>query len=117
MTDNVVGLDCEFPRDERMAGEMLHALVQHYPGHDWFVMIRGGIVQIKISDWSSEWGMAVHYSDIAGDAKVRKQKTVAAAGEFLERASMRRGAKTDERLRRIEGMPDKAIQRARLLGA
>jgi hypothetical protein len=117
MTDNVVGHDCERVEDERMAGEILQTLCGHYPGHDWFVLIRGGIVQIKNQSWSSEWGMAIHYTDIAGDAKVRSQKVKIAAGEFLERAHMRRGAKTEERLSVIEGIPDRYVQRARILGA
>ena len=55
--NNIVGFDCQDKRDEPMAGEILRTLVDHYPGHDWFVLIRGGIVQIKNQKWSNEWGM------------------------------------------------------------
>ena len=115
--NNIVGFDCQDKRDEPMAGEILRTLVDHYPGHDWFVLIRGGVVQIKNQEWSNEWGMSVYYSDIAHDAQARKVGVVRAAGEFLERANMRRGARTGKRIKRIEGMPEKAVQRARLLGA
>lgn len=109
----VVGFDTEHARDERMAAEMLHALLQHYPGHAWFITIKGGIVQIKDMDISDKWGMAIHYTQVDSDASVRQRKVIRSAGEWLERANHRRGAKQD-RITELEGIPDKDLARARL---
>lgn len=112
---NIVGIDCERNEDDGMAREILNILVQTYPGHSWFVLIRGGVVQVKNTDWSSEWGMVMHYSDIKSDASERKRSVIRAAGEFLERAHLIRGAKIHEhKVAHIEGMPDKALARSLL---
>jgi hypothetical protein len=82
----VVGIDCEHDRDDPMAMEMVQTLSAVHPGHSWFVVIKGGIVHIKDMDMHPDWGMCIHYTDIAGDAGVRRKKVLWAAGEFLERA-------------------------------
>jgi hypothetical protein len=82
----VVGIDCEHDRDDPMAMGMVRDLCAAYPGHAWFVVIRGGIVHIKDMDMHPDWGMALHYSQIKGDAADRKKQVLWAAGEFLERA-------------------------------
>lgn len=87
----VVGIDCEHDRDDPMAMQMVKDLCQTYPGHAWFVVIRGGIVHIKDMDMHPDWGMALHYSQVCADAKDRKKQVLFAAGEFLERASKRNG--------------------------
>lgn len=112
--EHIVGIDCEHDQDMPMAGDILRALVDAYPGYPWFVMIRGGVVQVRISSWSHNWGMALHYSDIAHDANDRRRQVIRAAGEFLERARMARARATGEALQAIEGVPDKYIERARL---
>lgn len=110
---NIVGIDTERPEDEGMAKEILCILVAAYPGHSWFVVIRGGVVQVKNTDWSSEWGMVLHYSQIKADASERKRSVLRAAGEFLERAHIIRGAKVHEQhVAHIEGVPDRALARA-----
>ena len=38
----IVGIDVEHDRDDSMAMEMLRDLSAVYPGHSWFVVIRGG---------------------------------------------------------------------------
>ena len=112
--EHLVGTDCEHERDEPMAGDMLHALVCAYPGYPWFVMIRGGIVQVKVMGWSEKWGMALHYKDIAHDANDRKRSIVRAAGEFLERANMVRGKANGDRIEALEGVPQADLVRATL---
>ena len=76
----IVGIDTEHEADEQMAGQMLYDLCQAYPGHAWFVMIRGGIVHIKDRDIHQHWGMALHYNQIKGDAKERKRDLLRSAG-------------------------------------
>lgn len=107
----VVGYDTEHDSDEPMAREIVNTLSTHYPGHGWFVLIKGGVVQVKNLDWSDKWGMVLHYSLLGNDAKVRKQQIVSRAGEFLERANVLRGAKTEQAVSHIEGMPDKDVGR------
>lgn len=107
----VVGYDTEHDRDEPMAREIVNTLSTSYPGHGWFVTIKGGIVQVKNLDWSEKWGMVIHYSQLGNDAKVRKQQIVLKAGEFLERANVKRGAKTEQAVRHIEGIPDAHVAR------
>lgn len=87
----VVGIDCEHDRDDTMAMEMVQALASAYPGHSWFVVIKGGIVHIKDMDLHPDWGMALHYSQVKGDAADRKKQVLWAAGEFLERARKKNG--------------------------
>jgi hypothetical protein len=88
----VVGIDCEHDRDDPMAMQMVKDLCEAHPGHAWFVVIRGGIVHVKDMDLHPDWGMALHYNQIKGDAADRKKQVLWAAGEFLERASRLNGA-------------------------
>jgi len=107
----VVGYDTEHERDEPMANEIVHTLSTSYPGHGWFVLIKGGVIQVKNLDWSDTWGMVLHYTQVNGDANERKKNVVRAAGEFLERANVKRGGKTAQLVTAIEGMPDKDVAR------
>lgn len=107
----VVGIDTEHQSDEGMAEQILADLCQTYPGHAWFVSIKGGILHIKNLDWNEKWGMALHYSQIKADAQDRKRQVIRAAGEFLERANVRRGMKEDTTVKRIDGVPDKHMGR------
>ena len=110
----IVGIDTEHTTDEPLAEQMLADLCKAYPGHAWFVIVRGGIVQIKNMDFNDKWGMALHYSALKADANERKRELVRKAGEFLERANVIRGAKTEEKVLHIEGIPDKHMVRAGL---
>jgi hypothetical protein len=113
VTTPVVGIQCEHDRDDPMAMEMLQALTGAYPGHSWYVKIAGGIIHIKNLDMSDRWGMALHYSQVKADASERKRDTVRAGGEFLERANLARGQKT-ETATAIEGVPQKDLMRTTL---
>lgn len=112
--DLVVGYDTEHERDEPMAEQMLADLCRAYSGHAWFVIIKGGVVQVKDMDLHPQWGMVLHYSQIKDDAADRKKQLLHAAGEFLERANLKRGRKTDDVALSVEGIPDKHMARARL---
>ena len=107
----VVGYNTEFDSDEPMAAQMVHDLCKAYPGHGWFVEIKGGIVHVKDMDINPNWGMCLHYSQIKSDANDRRRQVIRAAGEFLERANLRRGASDGERVTSVEGIPDKHLIR------
>ena len=113
MNSPIVGIECEHDRDDPMALEMLQTLSGAYPGHSWYVKITGGIVHVKNLDFSDKWGMALHYSQIKADASERKRELVRAGGEFLERANLRRGEKTEAHSS-IEGIPEKHMRRVGL---
>lgn len=104
-----VGIDVEHDKDDDMAKQMVRDLTRAYPGHPWFVVIRGGVVQIKDMDMPPQWGMCLHYSDIKADAADRTRQVVRAAGEFLERAHIARGKRDAEQgaVTAVEGIPKK----------
>ncbi len=105
----MVGYDCEHDRDDSMADEVLSILLTAYPGYDWFVTIRSGVMHIKILTLSDRWGMALHYNDIKHNAGARKKDIIRAAGEFLERANLHRGKARRDALKRIEGVPQRHL--------
>lgn len=111
---SIVGYDTEHDRDEPLAGRILRTLCDHYPGHGWFVLIRGGVIQVKDMDIHPNWGMALHYTQVTNDDKAMRQSVVRAAGEFLERAGIKRGEKGEEWGGSVEGVPDRDLIRARL---
>lgn len=113
MTIPLVGIECEHDRDDPMAVEMVQTLSHAYPGHSWFVKITGGIVHVKNLDMSEKWGMCLHYSQIKSDASERKRELIRAGGEFLERAHLARGMKTEAH-KAIEGVPMKDLLRTTL---
>ncbi len=76
-----------------------------YPGYSWHIRIDGGLLIIKNMSISSVNAMVRRYSDIAHDAKRRKQDVVRAAGEFLEAAHLRRGASEGVIAHQLEGVP------------
>jgi hypothetical protein len=49
-------------------------------------------IEIKNSEWSPSWGMALHYTQVTHDAAALKRDVIRSAGEFLERANVARGA-------------------------
>lgn len=114
MTDYVVGYETEHDRDEGMARECLATLCKHYPGHAWFVTIKGGVLFVKNLHMNDRWGMCLHYSGIKGDANARARDLVRSAGEFLERANKARGRADGDKTRAIEGVPQKDMARAGL---
>lgn len=111
---NIVGIDCENQADETMAIDAVRTLVDHYPGHDWHVLVKGGVMHVKARNIHPQWGMCLHYTQLKDDATERKRSIVRAAGEFLERAHLKRGAANGERVQWVEGISAKEMARARL---
>lgn len=107
----VFGYKTEKDADVPLAKEALDILVTCYPGHAWFVDIKGGVLQVKNLSFSSQWGMVHKLGDIFQDAMVRKRSIVMAAGEFLERAELRRGRYREIPAVHVEGIPQKDFGR------
>lgn len=85
----------------------LDALETHYPGWGWHVMVRGGILMIRIPHVSGKWGMNTRLTEFDHDATTLKKRVIMAAGEFLERAGRRRGGWNGERIAAVEGIPSR----------
>lgn len=81
------------PKNDTLGREILGDLHAAYPHHRWFVRIDGGIVIVFNYSISGKWGMINKLSELNHDANVRKRLILSAAGELLERASMRRAAR------------------------
>ena len=86
---------------------VLEILCEIYPGHPWATRVDGGIVFIKHLGLGSNWGMVRKFNDLKHDATSFKKEIIMAAGEFLERASLRRGRNYGDEIQRVEGLPEK----------
>ena len=86
------------PCDWSLARDVRHVLETHYPGWVWGVEIPEGqnvvIVRNLDCDPHGKYGMVLHRDKL--DPTLRK--VVDAAGEFLERYRMRRGAYRPEEI-------------------
>ena len=95
------------------AKEAAEVLVPAYPNHSWWVECKGGALIIKHLEASGargSIGMVRHLAAMEGDAMARKKDIIRAAGEMLERAGLRRGARTEDPVTHFE-MDDKRMQK------
>ncbi len=87
---------------------ILEVLTTIYPGHPWAVRVYDGGFFIRHLDFPSQWGMNCKYRDFAHDAAVLKREIILKAGEWLERANMKRGRyDADQPAYRVEGVPER----------
>jgi hypothetical protein len=93
--------------EEADSVKVLEILCEVYPGHPWATLVRGGIVFVRHLGLGKNWGMVRKYKDITHDSAVFKKEIIMAAGEFLERASLKRGRSTGDEITHFEGIPDK----------
>ena len=85
--------------EEAYAKEAAETLVAAYPNHSWWIECKQGALIIKhleASGFRGSVGMVRHTQALAHDAKARKKDLVMKAGEMLERAGMKRGARNDD---------------------
>lgn len=99
----LVQAEVEELQDMNLAKDIAETLHAAYPGHLWAVTVNSGVAVVKDLFVSSVWGMVLHYNNIKGDAAVRKKRIIMAGGELLERANMKRGAYTGERVIDLDG--------------
>lgn len=85
----------------RDIGETLH---KHYPGHMWAIDVTGGMVNVKDLLVSSLYGIRIPLADVQHDAGTRVKEAMRAGGEILERAKLKRGAWTPEKVTSVEGI-------------
>lgn len=106
------GVTADTELEKSLGKEVLSVLDQFYPGHLWHVLIRQGVMQIKNCSWSGKWGMVRKLKDVDYDAVVLKREIIRAAGEFLERANVKRGKRDmTHRVLGVEGIPQRHFGR------
>lgn len=97
---------------EDEAQQILEALTVAYPGHPWGVRVygdeKGGGFFIRHLDFPSNWGMNCRHRTRFYSASALKREVIRMAGEWLERANMKRGANLNEdEIGRVEGVPER----------
>lgn len=91
---------------EDEAEMILGVLSTVYPGYPWAVRVYDGGFFIRNLELPSNWGMNCKYETFSHDAAVLKREIVMKAGEFLERANLKRGRNNGDEIKRVEGVPD-----------
>jgi hypothetical protein len=89
--------------DTALAMRILQKLLDHYPGHPWWVQIPPGqgVAYIKHTLLSRTYGMVIHLSSLATDPDLKL--VVRYGGEMLERWNQVRGGMRGEDI--INAMP------------
>jgi hypothetical protein len=94
-----------------LAKGILEALEVAYPAHPWAVRVygdsTGGGFFIRHLDFPSNWGMNCRQGTRQYSASALKKEVILMAGEWLERAGLKRGAWDGESIKRVEGVPEK----------
>ena len=93
--------------EEADAKTVLDILCEVYPMYPWAVSMRGGVFFIRHLDFPHNWGMVVKFGEVRHDAAVLKREVIMKAGEWLERANLRRGVAREDMIGRVEGVPEK----------
>lgn len=77
---------------ESTAKDVLRELCRLYPGYSWIVQLKGGLLMIRnyTLDWRGRYCMVRKLSDVQHDHGRLIREVRLMAGEFLERANMRR---------------------------
>lgn len=92
---------------EDEAEDVLNVLTMAYPGYPWGVRVYDGGIFIRNLDFPANWGMNIKVKNIQHDAAVFKREIIMMAGEWLERANLRRGRNIhDDPIKKLEGAPD-----------
>jgi len=89
------------------AEKIMHILTTCYPGHPWAVRVENGIIFIRHLAHGSNWGMNLKTKEVDYDAAVLRKKIVMLAGEWLERAGLKRGRDEGAEGYRVEGVPER----------
>lgn len=96
------------PALEKEAQWMLfQVLVQAYPGHPWWVRAYPGGFFIRHMDFDGNWGMNCPDQRKLYSASAYKKLVIMMAGEWLERANLKRGRANEDETTYVEGVPEK----------
>jgi hypothetical protein len=92
--------------EQTIAKNSVEALMNAYPGYSWFVEVRDGLLMIRNYevDWRGRYCMVRKLGLVQHDYGRLVREIVHAAGEYLERAHLRRGrARENEMSKILEG--------------
>ena len=92
---------------EDEANGIINALTVAYPGYPWAVRVYDGGFFIRNLLFPKNWGMNCKYSLVGYSASAMQQEVIRMAGEWLERANLKRGRHNGDEVVRLEGAPDK----------
>ena len=93
---------------EDEANGILEALTTAYPSHPWAVRVYDGGFFIRNLMYPHNFGMNCHLKSVSYSASAMKREIIMMAGEFLERANLRRGRNINEdEIMRLDGAPEK----------
>lgn len=93
---------------EDEANTILDVLTTAYPTHPWAVRVYDGGFFIRNLMWPAQHGMNCKYKSVGYSASAMKREIILMAGEWLERANLRRGRNINEdEIEYLEGAPDK----------
>lgn len=113
----IIHYEGDTPALEDDAKGILSLLWASYPGHPWSVRCMRGLIFIRHMDFPTNWGMALRVSEVDHDIAVMQKKIVMLAGEWLERANLKRGRYEDGNdFYRVEGVPDDDQPKTRVNG-
>lgn len=90
---------------EAEAHGILEVLSFAYPGHPWAVTVKENMFFIRHLDFPGNWGMKVTFSKVAYSSSAFKKKVIFMAGEWLERANLKRGRSDDTVATFVDGVP------------
>ena len=93
---------------EAEAYGILEVLNVAYPNHPWYVRVYNGGFFIRHMDFPATWGMNYRSGKNSYSASALKRQIILMAGEWLERANLKRGMGDGEQVvRRLEGVPER----------
>ena len=87
------------------AHEILNCLTVAYPGHPWAVRVYDGGFFIRHLDFPANWGKNCKHQTRLYSASALSREVIRMAGEWLERAGLRRGRWDGESSKWVEGVP------------
>ena len=90
---------------EDEAQQILEVLTLCYPGYPWGVRVYDGGFFIRNLDFPKNWGMNQPKADKYGSASEMKKDVIMKAGEWLERANLKRGRANGDEIQHLEGAP------------
>ncbi|MFH1236653.1 MAG: hypothetical protein V1685_07045, partial [Parcubacteria group bacterium] len=92
---------------EDFAEEILTTLCDVYPGYPWAVRVYEGGFFIRHLGYPPGWGMNCKHPSFGHSSFALKRQIIRHAGEWLERAKLKRGRANDDEPEYVEGIPDK----------
>lgn len=91
---------------EDEAEQILQVLTFAYPGYPWAVRVYDGGFFIRNLMFDGNYGMNCKFKSVGHDWAVMKREIIGMAGEWLERANLRRGRANEDPIVKIEGVPE-----------